>query len=233
MTEFVPLSDHGRRFSTQAIVRLSDANPAGDLRLDGVARFLQDVATDDWEDTGIISDYAWLVRRAVVRHVGGEWPRMSQRLELTTWCSGVGAAWAERRTNITANGEVVLEAVVLWVPVDSTGHPVRIQSQFMDAYGEAAQGRKVPGRVVLCEPGAQDQSQPWPLRRTDLDVVGHVNNAAVWQAVSEVVDVPVAEVEVIHHGPVESGHEVRLVHAPGAMWLLVNDQVRVAAQFSV
>jgi len=51
---------------------------------------------------------------------------MSQRLELTTWCSGVGAAWAERRTNITANGEVVLEAVVLWVPVDSTGHPVRI-----------------------------------------------------------------------------------------------------------
>jgi len=64
-------------------------------------------------------------------------------------------------------------------------------------------------------------------------VVGHVNNAAVWQAVSEVVDVPVAEVEVIHHGPVESGHEVRLVHAPGAMWLLVNDQVRVAAQFSV
>jgi len=28
-------------------------------------------------------------------------------------------------------------------------------------------------------------------------------------------------------------HEVRLVHAPGAMWLLVDDQVRVAAQYRI
>jgi acyl-ACP thioesterase len=196
-----------------------------------VARFLQDVATEDWEDTGIQSDYVWVVRRAVVRRVEGEWPRMNERLELTTWCSGVGAAWAERRTDITSQGNVVLEAAVLWVPVDSSGHPVRIQSQFMDVYGEAVHGRKVPGRVELREPPSGAQSRPWPLRRADLDVVGHVNNAAVWQAVSEVVDVPVSEVEVIHHGPVESGHEVRLVHASDAMWLLVDNQVRVSVQY--
>ena len=67
MIEFVPLGDRGRRFTSQVIVRLSDANPTGALRLDGVARFLQDVATEDWEDTGIVSDYVWVVRRAVVR----------------------------------------------------------------------------------------------------------------------------------------------------------------------
>ncbi len=125
----------------------------------------------------------------------------------------------------------MLEAAVLWVPVDGTGHPVRIQSQFLDVYGESVQGRKVSGRVALRTPPPNASSTPWPLRRADLDVVGHVNNAAVWQAVSEVVDVPVREVEVIHHGPVESGHEVRLVHAPGEMWLLVDGQVRVAAQY--
>ncbi len=213
------------------IVRLSDASPSGDLRLDGVARFLQDVATEDWEDTQIQSDYVWVVRRAVVRRVQGSWPRMNDRLELTTWCSGVGAAWAERRTDITSGGATVLAAAVLWVPVDASGHPVRIQPQFMDVYGESVQGRRVSGRVILREPPPDAKSRPWPLRRADLDVVGHVNNAAVWQAVSELVDVPVSEVEVIHHGPVESGHDVRLAHVPGAMWLLVDDQVRVAVDY--
>ena len=233
MIEFVPLSDRGRRYTSHVIVRLSDANPSGALRLDGVARFLQDVATEDWEDTGIVSEYVWVVRRAVVRRVHGAWPQMNERLELTTWCSGTGAAWAERRTDIVGGGEVVLEAAVLWVPVDPSGHPVRIQGSFVDVYGEAFHGRKVPGRVTLVEPPPGAESRPWPLRRADLDVVGHVNNAAVWQAVREVVDVPVSEVEVIHHGPVEGGHEVRLVHAPGAMWLLVDDQVRVAAQYRI
>jgi acyl-ACP thioesterase len=231
MIEFIPLDDHGRHYSSRGIVRLSDADPTGALRLDGVARFLQDVATEDWEDSLIVSDDTWVVRRAVLRRVHDRWPQMNDRLELTTWCSGIGAAWAERRTDISANGVPVLEAAVLWVPVDPTGHPVRLRPQFFDVYGDAVRGRKVPGRVTIREPEPGATERTWPLRRADLDVVGHVNNAAVWQAVSEVVDVPVSQVEVIHHGPVESGHDVRLVHAPGAMWLLVDQQVRVAARF--
>jgi acyl-ACP thioesterase len=233
MIEFTPLSDVGRRYSSEVIVRLSDADPAGALRLDGVARYLQDVATEDLEDTHILSEGTWVVRRAVVRRVHDVWPRMNDRLELTTWCSGVGVAWAERRTTIAAGGEPILEAAVLWVPVDFTGHPMRLRAQFLGVYAEAAQGRKVSGRVIMRAPEPDAVSRPWPLRRADFDVAGHVNNAAVWQALSEVVDVPVSQVELIHHGPVENGHDVRLVHAPGAMWLLVDDQVRVAAQFSV
>ena len=61
--------------------------------------------------------------------------------------------------------------------------------------------------------------------------MGHVNNAAVWQAVTEVVTVPVAQVTVVHHGPVESGHEVTLASASRALWLLVDGEVRVSAQF--
>ena len=233
MIEFVPLSDHGRRYTSEVIVRLSDADPVGALRLDGVARFLQDVATEDWEDSAIESGDTWVVRRTVLRRVGDGWPRMNQRLSLTTWCSGVGAAWAERRTNIATNEGVVLEAASLWVPVDPSGHPVRLRPEFYGVYEEAFQGRKVSGRVAMSAPGPNATSRPWPLRRADLDVVGHVNNAAVWQALSEVADVPVATVELIHHGPVENGHDVRLAFEPGAMWLLVNDDVRVSAHFSI
>lgn len=232
VTEFVPLTDQGRRFTLELSVRLSDTNPSGALRLDGIARYLQDVATDDWDSTGIESTDTWVVRRTTIRRTTDAWPMLKDNLTLTTWCGGAGAAWAERRTDLSVNGTLLLEAVALWVPVDPSGHPVRVRPLFLEVYGDAVQGRKVSGRVTLTAPPEGSTSRPWPLRRADLDIVGHVNNAAVWQAVSEVVDVPVAMVEVIHHGPVEAGHEVSLVRAPAALWLLVDDEVRVAARYS-
>jgi len=231
MIEFTPLSASGRRFSESFPVRLSDTDPSGALRLDGVARYLQDVGNDDWDDTGIATTDTWVVRRTTVRMAGDAWPRLGDQVSLTTWCAGAGAAWAERRTDLSVNGEVVLQAAGLWVPIDPSGHPVRVRPAFYEVYGEALQGRKISGRVTLTQPDADAPRVPWTLRRADLDVVGHVNNAAVWQAVSEVVDVPVSYVELIHHGPVEGGHEVKLVHVPGRMWLLVDDEVRVAVEY--
>ena len=234
MIEFVPQSTTGRRFSATFRVRLGDADANGVLRLDGLARLLQDIATDDWDDAGIASTDNWVVRRTAVRVVkGGRWPRYKEDLTVTTWCGGVGAAWAERRTDIMVGARRLVEAAALWVPIDPTGHPLRIKPEFFAVYGAAVAGRKVPGRVSSTAVPEGARSRPWPLRRADLDIVGHVNNAAVWQAVTEVVDGPVTEVVVTHHGPVESGHEVTLVSAPGSLWLLVDDAVRVSASFGV
>jgi acyl-ACP thioesterase len=118
------------------------------------------------------------------------------------------------------------------VPVDPTGHPVRIKPAFYDVYGEALQGRKVSGRVPA--PAVADGALlvAWPLRRADLDIVGHVNNAAVWQAVTEIVTSRVSWVSVIHHGAVESGHDVKIAHVPGSLWMLVDGEVRVSAQYT-
>jgi len=38
---------------------LGDADESGVIRLDGVAGILQDVATDDWEETGLESTDTW------------------------------------------------------------------------------------------------------------------------------------------------------------------------------
>jgi acyl-ACP thioesterase len=231
--EFVEASGRGRQFSGQFRVRLGDADESGVIRLDGVARVLQDVATDDWEETGLESTDTWVVRRTSIRVAdGGRWPRYKEVLTVTTWCGGAGAAWAERRTNISSGGELLVEAVALWVPVDPTGHPVRIKPAFYDVYGEALQGRKVSGRVPA--PAVADGALlvAWPLRRADLDIVGHVNNAAVWQAVTEIVTSRVSWVSVIHHGAVESGHDVKIAHVPGSLWMLVDGEVRVSAQYT-
>ena len=233
MFEFVPLTDRGRRFREDFLVRLGDANVKGLLRFDGVAQFLQDVAADDWNDTGVESSDTWVVRRTSLRRVvGARWPRYLDRVALTTWCGGVGAAWAERRTNVELDGEVVIEAAGLWVPVDPTGHPVRVGGSFFEAYGESARERKVSGRIATSSIPDGAKRQPWPLRAADLDVVGHVNNAAVWQAVSEVASPPMASVSVTHHSSIESDDDVTLVEDPGSLWLLVDDVVRVSAQYS-
>lgn len=232
MIEFVEPSRRGRQFSGQIRVRLGDADESGVIRLDGVARVLQDVATDDWEETGLESTDTWVVRRTTIRVAdGGRWPRYKEVLTVTTWCGGAGAAWAERRTNISSGGELLVEAVALWVPVDPTGHPVRIKPAFYEVYGEALQGRKVSGRVPAPAVADGALSVAWPLRRADLDIVGHVNNAAVWQAVTEIVTSRVSWVSVIHHGAVESGHDVTIASVPGSLWMLVDGEVRVSAQY--
>jgi acyl-ACP thioesterase len=231
--EFVPLSEHGRRFSVDYTVRLGDVGTNGVLRLDGVARFLQDVATDDWDDAGVETNDTWVVRRTALRLVaGGRWPFYREQMKVTTWCGGVGAAWAERRTNFEVDGECLLEAAALWVPIDPSGHPVRIRPSFFEVYGDAVRGRKVSGRLPVPVVAPEAIVRPWPLRRADLDVVGHVNNAAIWQAVTEVVLEPVSWVTVTHHGPIEDGHDVTLANTDHALWLLVDGVIQVAAEFS-
>lgn len=228
--EFAQPGD-GRRFSARRPVRLSDCGPDGLLRPDGLARYLQDVATDDWDDTGIESTDTWLVRRSSFRLVdGATWPKLGDDVTLTTWCSGSGAAWAERRTDVAHDGHVTIETVALWVPVGPSGRPVRVGSTFYDVYGENAR-RRVGGRIERRDPGPDAVRRPWPLRRTDLDVVGHVNNAALWSPLVEVASGPVRYGSVSYHGSVEFGDEVTLVSEDNRWWLTVDQLVRVGGEF--
>jgi acyl-ACP thioesterase len=234
MTDFVPRPTVGRRYAHQRRVRLSDAGPDGVLRLDGMACYLQDAASDDWADSGLDREEAWVVRRTVVRVVeGGRWPELGELVTLTTWCGGTGPAWAERRTDLELDSTLMVEAVALWVPLDPSGRPSRLGQGFHDVYGQATAGRRVSGRVPAAPAHTHATTRPWPIRRADLDVAGHVNNAAVWAAVAEVAVGTVASAALTHHGPLEEGHAVTLVAEPGAMWLMTGAEVKVSAEFTL
>ena len=234
MIEFIALGATGRRFDTQRRVRLSDAGVDGVLRADGLVRYLQDVATDDWEDADAGTNDTWVVRRTSLRvSAHGRWPRLGERVTLTTWCGGLGAAWAERRTDIFVGDQLLMEAVALWVPIDPTGRPRRIGQRFLDVYASAAAGRRVAGRVVLTLPEPGVRRHPWFVRRSDLDVVGHVNNAALWTALSDVTDATVQFASLTHHGAVDAEDAVVLVSGPGEFWLEVQGVVRVSVEFRV
>jgi acyl-ACP thioesterase len=163
----------------------------------------------------------------------GRSPELGELVSLVTWCAGTGPAWAERRTDVEVAGDVMVEAVALWVLLDPSGRPLRLGQGFHDVYGEATGGRRVSGRIAAVPVPADAATRPWPIRRADLDVVGHVNNAAVWAALTEVATGPVATATVTHHGPVEDDHHVNLVTRAGRMWLITGTEVAVSAEFEL
>src|SRR3990172_4608821 len=96
MESLVPIPEHGRTFSSQRRVRLSDMDARGRLRLDAVARYLQDVAIEDVDETGWgLPEHLWFIRRIRIDVVA---PFLDDRdVELVTWCSGIAPVAAGRR----------------------------------------------------------------------------------------------------------------------------------------
>src|SRR5262249_49716337 len=133
----IPRPASGRTFSGTARVRLGDVSPKGRVRLDAVARYLQDVAHDDAVGASGEDAARWVVRRTEM-HIE-RFPVFREDLRLTTWASGTGGRWAERRTSVEGDRGGAIEVAALWVHVDpATGRPKRLAPSFFDAYGEAA-----------------------------------------------------------------------------------------------
>lgn len=184
-TRLLPKPASGRSYTAQRTVRLGDVDPNGALRLDATARYLQDIAGDDALDAGLPNPLSWVVRRTMIRV--DQPASVNERLDLTTFCTGVGRCWAERRTSIVGAAGAAIEAVSLWVQVDvKTGRPAMLGKSFFGIYGSAAGGRSVSSRLSLpSEPARQTAARSWTFRRADLDQFGHVNNAAQWAVVEE------------------------------------------------
>jgi len=227
----VPWPEVGRRFTRTRRVRLGDVTPGGRLRLDALARFVQDVSNDDTVDAGLDDDMAWVVRRTVVDVVRPAVLR--EELALATFCGGTGSRWAERRVSIAGEHGAAIECSTLWVHLDvASGRPKALPAQFHEIYGEASGGRTIRARLQHPAPPLDVLPVRWPLRFVDLDVLGHVNNAIAWAAVEEelahrgglTARLP-ARVEVEYPGAMEPGHEILRVGAEDAggevrMWLV-------------
>lgn len=224
----------GRRFAAQRRVRLGDVRPTGRARLDAVARWLQDVAADDVSDAGVEDQVAWVVRRtSLLIHAR---PRYGEPVELATWCSGSGHAWAERRTTVARAGAPAIEAVALWVALDRrTQRPVALADHFFEIWGEQSRRPVRPRLVHPKAPAGAGQERRFELRVADFDVLGHVNNAVAWAAVEEQLEAGdrVAYAEVEYREAIEPGASVRLQtvreNASLACWLLDSQDSALAS----
>jgi len=213
----------GRVVEGRRKVRMADVGADRRARLDALARYLHDVAEDDAATATLPSTIGWVLRST--RMDIGTFPELGEDLVLRTFCSATASRWAERTTITYGSQGAQLSAVSIWVAVDTeTGAPARLDERFFAVYGPSAAGRHASARLVLGEPDAPalDRARPWPLRSSDVDAWGHVNNAIAWAAVEDAVDIGSADAVVAlaeHHVPIGPGTEPFLaVEREGDQW---------------
>jgi acyl-ACP thioesterase len=235
--ELVERPQVARVFVARRRVRLADADASGRLRLDAVARYLQDVASDDVEDAGWASrEHVWVVRRTVVDVVVPI--GVDESVELATWCSGTGASVAARRTSIAGDGGGRIEAESIWVQLGPDLQPARLGERFHATYAAASAGRRASPRFELDGVPPDGVGRRWPLRATDVDVLGHVNNAAYFVPVEEaLLDAPglaarARRAVLEYRRPIDLGEDVDVRVALGdelRLWFVVADALKAAA----
>ena len=206
LTELVgPDPAAGRVFERTLTPGIADG--IGDLRirLDAIARWLQDVAYADLIDAGFEQRGTWIVRR--VRMRVESFPRFGEPAAVRTFCSGIGRFSAERRTTVRSPSGSV-DAVALWVWIDEHGEPARFPERFTELYGESAAGRGAPIRLRHPDPPADAERSPWTFRAADVDVAGHVNNSHYWAPLEEELagaDPGSIDAEIEHREPALAG----------------------------
>jgi acyl-ACP thioesterase len=179
-----PPPAQGRTFAGRRRLRLADVDARGRLRLDALARLLQDLAIDDVRETGWgTPEHIWFVRRIQIDVLV---PFLEDdEVAMVTWCSGLAAIAAGRRWAITGNRGGRAEVDSVWIHLGPDQRPRRIED--FGVYAEATGGRRVSARPQLTAPSDDAPRSSWPLRVTDVDLHGHVNNAVHWQAVEHLL----------------------------------------------
>jgi acyl-ACP thioesterase len=241
-TPFLARAPNVRAFSQARQPGFADCAPSGRVRLDALACWLQDVAYGDVQDAGLERAAVWVVRRTRIRV--NRFPRFGERFALTTFCSGIGRMWAERRTDIVmapeddaAAQEADVQAVSLWVHLDAEHwRPTPLTETETQMYG-GMPDRKVSARLRHPAADGLHGGAAWTFRATECDIAAHVNNAAYWQPLEEELlageDPERIDVEIEYRAPAQPGLK-RVVSNGRYRWIVgdgddVHASIRVGA----
>ena len=130
-------------------------------------------------------------------------------------------------------GRVEVDSV--WIHLGPDQRPARIES--FGIYAEAADGRPVSTRLELVPPGDDAPRTAFPLRTSDVDLHGHVNNAVYWQALEAVLGADAARplvAELDYRDPVDLADPLELAVDRAAdgvtVGYCVGDAVRAVAR---
>lgn len=190
-----------QRFVTSYRVRTGDVDQQAKLRLDSVARYLQDVAYDNLEASGFArTDPFWIVRRTVIDVIEPiSWPGT---VTAQRWCAALSTRWANMRVRITSQHETnklnpneraagLVETEAFWINVNQQGLPTRISDGGFDSLASMTDVHRLrwqamnPSTLPSTDGAGARRDRVHVLRSTDFDPLKHLNNAAYWAVVED------------------------------------------------
>ncbi|MDJ0489723.1 thioesterase [Rhodococcus qingshengii] len=232
----------GAVFSNSWPVRTGDIHPDRSLRLDAVARYLQDLGFDNLEANGAAQTHPlWVVRRTVIDVVRPIiWP---DTVHLHRWCSALSSRWCTMRVRIESDGGGLIETEGFWININpQNGMPSRISDDFLAPLMTTTDEHRLTWRQWITHPAPNTEGSEFPLRPTDIDPFDHVNNAVYWQPVESVMRMHTrlrpepyrAVLEYIKPITVDEAVEIRSVHdtEAGTAWFVCGDETRASAHFT-
>ncbi|MGH2407220.1 MAG: acyl-[acyl-carrier-protein] thioesterase [Candidatus Limnocylindrales bacterium] len=208
-----------QRISTEIRVRFEECGADGEIRASTFLRYAQDAAWLHSSSAGFGREWygqrglAWLVRCLELEVIGSG--HIGDAVTVTTEVVGLRRVWARRRGEIIdATGAPVALVLTDWVMTGPGFTLARIPSE-IEAFFPATPGTFEPARVPLPPTPADAHRRRFHVRRSELDPMAHVNNAAYVDYMEE----SLAEAGALEELGLRPRHyrlEYQLAAAPGA-----------------
>jgi acyl-CoA thioester hydrolase len=182
------------RFSAPYRVRFDEADATGALRASSHLRFMQDVAWQHSTSAGFdMAWYAarerfWLVRSLELT-VAVPIP-YGISVEVTTEVVAMRRFWARRVSEfrLPEGGGVAATGTIDWVITDPEGRPARVPEEMARAFPAAAPTDGLRRLDLPDGPPPGVESCTTQVRRTEIDPMRHMNNAAYLDHMEEAVE---------------------------------------------
>lgn len=236
-----PYPSKGAVFSNSWPVRTGDIHPDRTLRLDAVARYLQDLGFDNLEANGAAQTHPlWVVRRTVIDVIRPiTWP---DTVRLHRWCSALSSRWCTMRVRIESDGGGLIETEGFWININPrNGMPSRISDDFLVPLATTTDEHRLTWRRWITDVAPDTAGREFCLRSNDIDPFDHVNNAVYWQPAEtswmthpSLPQAPYrAVLEYMKPITIDETVEIRTTHhaETSTAWFVCDGDARAAAQF--
>jgi len=198
-------------------VRSYETDTQGRLQIPILCQFLEEAAVAHAAILGVAvevlikSGVAWVLSRL---HLEMErWPAADEEIFIETWPEATSRLFTERRFEVLDSTERRIGAVsTLWLVLDlARRRPVRLPPQVTDRLREHELGPEPRKFGDLVAPDPIDRELGYTVRRSDLDLVDHVNNTSyvewaieavpdeVWSA-ADLAELEIHFLSECHHG---------------------------------
>ena len=208
-TPLVALPDSGYVYETGWRLATSDIDEHMRLRLDGVARYIQEAGAEHLADAELAEVHPhWIVLRTVIDVL--EPIELPSDITFRRWCAALSTRWCSMRVQLEGADGGRIETEGFWLCVNKdTLTPSRLSDDCIARFGSTTDNHRLKWHPWLAEPvedGFQNVIEtPFPLRRTDIDIFQHVNNTSYWHGVHEIL----GQVPELESGPFRAVLEYR------------------------